>query len=231
MTGRRTATAVVTIAMALMAPTVARADGAGSYTVQRGDGFYRIARVTGVPVDAILQANGMTLKSVIHPGQVLAIPTASPASGGGTAAPSGGALTLPKEVAGRGDLVAVFRAAAQEAGVPADLLMAIAYHESRWRADVVSKAGALGIGQVMPTTATWVARDLMREPNLDPLKAKDNIRISARLMRWLMDRAGGDVDLALAMYAQGVDGVKRNGIKPATATFIAEIATLRQQFD
>jgi LysM repeat protein len=66
----------------------------GTYTVQRGDTLYRIARKFGVTVAAIQQANGLTT-TVIHVGQKLAIPngtggtvtTAPPAS---TAAPSGG---------------------------------------------------------------------------------------------------------------------------------------------
>jgi soluble lytic murein transglycosylase-like protein len=205
---------LLAIVIALAAPIVAHADDTSTYTVRRGDGFYRIARITGVSLDAILAANGLTIKSVIHPGQVLTIPRPS----------------LPNEVAAHGDLVPAFRAAAQEAGVPADLLMAIAYHESRWRADAVSSTGALGIGQLMPKTAAWVARDLIGEPNLDPRKPADNIRISARLFRWLFDRAGGDVDQALAMYAQGVEGVRRDGVRPSSVKFAAQIAALRLEF-
>ena len=223
-TSRRVSALVAMIVATTVASPLAHAADS-TYTVQRGDGFYRIARKTGVPVDAILEANGLTLKSVIHPGQVLTIPA------GDAAATSATTPAVPAEVASSADLVAVFRSAAQEAGVPADLLMAIGYHESRWRSDVVSSAGAIGIGQLMPRTAAWVARDLMGEPNLDPRRATDNIRMSARLMRYLVDRAGGDVNTALAMYAQGVDGVRRNGVTAATRTFIDEIARLRTQFD
>lgn len=204
---------LLAIVVTLAVPSVAQGDDS-TYTVRRGDGFYRIARITGVSLDAILEANGLTIKSVIHPGQVLTIPRPS----------------LPNEVAARGDLVPAFRAAAQEAGVAADLLMAIAYHESRWQADAVSSAGALGIGQLMPKTAAWVASELIGEPNLDLRKPADNIRVSAHLFRWLLDRAGDDVDLALAMYAQGVEGVRRNGVRPSSVKFAARIATLRGEF-
>lgn len=210
----RRGTAVLAAVIALAAPSVTHAGDSESYTVRRGDGFTLIAKRTGVSVDAILQANGLTIDSVIHPGQVLKIPKP----------------TLPKEVAGRGDLVPTFRAAAQEAGVPADLLMAMAYSESRWNPDAVSSAGAIGVGQLMPRTAAWVARDLMGEPNLDPRKPADNIRMSARLLRWLLDQAGGDVTRALAMYAQGVDGVRRNGIKPSSVKYAERIAAMRPQF-
>jgi N-acetylmuramoyl-L-alanine amidase len=234
---RMRAVVAATMTAAIVVPAgIADAHDDTTYTVRRGDGLLRIARVTGVPVDAILKANGLTLKSVIHPGQVLTIPDggapapAAPAATPAATPTSAGTSSLPKEVAGRADLVPVFQSAAREAGVPADLLMAVAYHESRWRADAVSGAGALGIGQLMPGTATWIARDVMGEPNLNPRNATDNIRISAHLLKYLLDQAGGDVTLALAMYAQGEDGARR-GIKPATTKFIETIASTRRQFD
>ncbi|MGF3066665.1 LysM peptidoglycan-binding domain-containing protein [Facklamia sp. P12950] len=46
----------------------------GSYKVQPGDGFYKIAKKLGVNVDDLIKVNGMTIQSVIHPNQVLRIP-------------------------------------------------------------------------------------------------------------------------------------------------------------
>ena len=43
----------------------------GSYTVVSGDGLYAIARKTGTSIQDLLNLNGLTLNSVIHPGQVL----------------------------------------------------------------------------------------------------------------------------------------------------------------
>ena len=43
----------------------------GSYTVVSGDGLYAIARKTGTSIQDLLSLNGLTLNSVIHPGQVL----------------------------------------------------------------------------------------------------------------------------------------------------------------
>ncbi len=227
--------------------------GAGTYSVQRGDGLRIIARRLGVAVDALLQANGLRISSTIHPGQALVIPTGghpplvpvttpvptpatAPVTGPVTApvtAPVAGgpsAASLPKQVRARADLVPVFQAAAAEAGIAPDLLMAIGYHESRWQADAVSSAGALGVCQVMPGTAAWVARDMIGEPGLSPRTAPGGIRIGAHLMRWLLDQAGGDLDRALAMYAQGVGGVQRNGISASSRRFIDQIAGLRPQF-
>lgn len=45
-----------------------------SYTVQPGDGLLKIARTTGCTPAELAQANGLTLDSVIHPGQTLKLP-------------------------------------------------------------------------------------------------------------------------------------------------------------
>jgi LysM repeat protein len=52
------------------------------YVVTEGDTLSGIAAETGVPLDALLAANGLGLHSVILPGQVLEIPDAAPAPSG-----------------------------------------------------------------------------------------------------------------------------------------------------
>jgi LysM repeat protein len=52
----------------------------GRYTIARGDTISRIAARFGVPVEAVLSANGLGWSSIIYPGQTIAIPaTAAPA--------------------------------------------------------------------------------------------------------------------------------------------------------
>jgi hypothetical protein len=58
--------------------------------VRPGDYLFRIASTLGVPLASLLSANGLTLTSVIHPGQQLTVPAAS----GGTA-PTTPATTTP----------------------------------------------------------------------------------------------------------------------------------------
>lgn len=48
------------------------------YTVQAGDGWYRIAQKTGIKVEDLLATNNATLNTTIHPGQKLKYPTAKP---------------------------------------------------------------------------------------------------------------------------------------------------------
>jgi LysM repeat protein len=79
------------------APTTAPSSGTTTYTVQRGDTLYSIARRYGTTVEAIAAANGIANPSRIRVGQTLTIPggTGSPAP-----APSGGGTTY---VVQRGD--------------------------------------------------------------------------------------------------------------------------------
>jgi LysM repeat protein len=73
------------------------AEAAGVYVVQEGDTLSGIAASLGVPLNDLLQVNGLTLTSLILPGQRLVVPAGadggSSGSGGGWA-PSGASYTV-----------------------------------------------------------------------------------------------------------------------------------------
>jgi peptidoglycan DL-endopeptidase CwlO len=96
------------------------------------------------------------------------------------------------------------RASAQTA-IPASLLVATAYEESRMDPAAHSGAGALGLLQVMPGTA--------REVGLTAYEPGANVLAGARYLRQLLDRYG-DVDLALAAYNAGPTTIDRAGHAP-----------------
>ncbi|MGH9149785.1 MAG: lytic transglycosylase domain-containing protein, partial [Acidimicrobiales bacterium] len=114
-------------------------------------------------------------------------------------------------------------------GVPADLLKALAWLESGWQSRKVSPAGALGIGQLMPATVQFVNHKLLRA-NLDPADPDDNIRMSARFLRYLLDRSGDDPARALAAYYQGLGSVERRGPLPQARRYVANVEALRPRF-
>ena len=89
--------------------------------------------------------------------------------------------------------------------------MATAYVESGWKQSAVSATGALGVGQLRPETAAWVAVVLLRQSGLDPNRPADNLRLSARFLRYLLDTMP-DTRSALAAYYQGPGSVTREGI-------------------
>lgn len=95
--------------------------------------------------------------------------------------------------------------AAQSHGIDLRLLEAVAWQESRGRMDAVSPKGALGVMQLMPTTAA--------ELGVDPTNPADNIRGGAMYLRRQLDRFGS-LPLALAAYNAGPGAVVRYGGVP-----------------
>jgi len=82
--------------------------------------------------------------------------------------------------------------------------------ESAYRQNAISSAGAIGLGQLMPATAS----DLGVDPR-DPLQNLDG---SARYLAMMLE-AFGDPRLALAAYNAGPDAVRQyDGIPPYRET-------------
>ena len=99
---------------------------------------------------------------------------------------------------------AIIEKAAVSAAVEPNLLRAVIVVESGFNSRAVSKRGAVGLMQLMPATAT---RFGVSNP-YDPLQ---NVHAGARYLKFLIDRFGQDVRLALAAYNAGEDAVDRNG--------------------
>lgn len=98
-------------------------------------------------------------------------------------------------------------------GLPAGLLDALIWTESRYNPMAVSHAGAGGLGQLMPATA----KELGVANRFDPYT---NITGAARYLKQMFDRFG-QIHLALAAYNAGpgavsrVKGIPLNGETPA----------------
>ena len=60
--------------------TTATTSSSENYTVVSGDGLYAIARKTGTSIQDLLSLNGLSLNSIIYPGQVLKLSSNSEAS-------------------------------------------------------------------------------------------------------------------------------------------------------
>jgi soluble lytic murein transglycosylase-like protein len=193
------------------------------YTVRAGESFSAIGARFGISARELARANGLRVTSVVHPGRVLLVPVQLPA---------GLPAHLPADLAAQVDrllLYPLFVKAAKEANVPADLLMATAYVESRWMQSAVSATGAIGIGQLRPETAAWVAAVLLRQGGLDPTRPGDNLRLSARFLRYLLDTMP-DIRAALAAYYQGPGSVTREGITATGRAYAAKILAVRPAF-
>ncbi len=86
------------------------------------------------------------------------------------------------------------------------LVAALIRQESAFQETVKSRVGAMGLMQLMPATARLLDRKI-RKQHL--LKADTNIRLGVRYFEMLVDRYGGDVELALAAYNAGAEVVDR----------------------
>ena len=99
---------------------------------------------------------------------------------------------------------------AQQEGVPPDLFLRLVNQESRFNPDAVSSAGAIGLAQLMPGTAS----DL----GVDPRDPVQNLTGGARYLRQQLD-AFNQPDLALAAYNAGPGNVRKyGGIPPFEET-------------
>ena len=210
-----------TLAIPAPAPAAAPAAAPSSHVVQPGEHLGGIASLHGTTVEAIAAANGLKDPNLVVAGSRLVLPPPPAPVGKG-----------PKELLARPDrlrLAPRFDHWARAYGVPADLMKAMGWYESGWQNDVVSVTGARGIGQLMPATVTFVNAQLLHT-KLDPTRPDDNIRMSTRFMRTLLDSTGGRVDLALAAYYQGLKPTLEGRILDETKRYVAGVLSFRTSF-
>lgn len=91
--------------------------------------------------------------------------------------------------------------------VEPSLVKAVIKTESNWDAAVVSQKGAMGLMQLMPSTANDMD---VRNP-FDP---EENIEGGIRYLRYLLNKFDGDLTLALAAYNAGPKTVEKFGSIP-----------------
>jgi hypothetical protein len=102
----------------------------------------------------------------------------------------------------------VIEQAANSAGIPAPLLKSLVIQESNYRPDAKSNKGALGLTQIMPSTARDIARKLGRETYdlKDPATA---LEFGAFYLAEKINAFNGDIPLALTAYHTGEGRVKQ----------------------
>lgn len=103
------------------------------------------------------------------------------------------------------------RAAARLTDLPAELIYAVIRQESLYRADAGSDAGALGLMQLLPSTARRAARrfGLESPSRADLLRPSVNVPIGAGELASLLEQFDGQVLLATAAYNAGPGAVRR----------------------
>jgi peptidoglycan DL-endopeptidase CwlO len=176
---------------------------AGSDGSASSPGHVGIYIGNGEMIDAPHTGTSVQVQSVSSAGPVVAIRQVLPggSSGGSTVM---GNVTVP------GQYASTIEQAASTNGIPASLLAALLYHESRFEPTAVSSAGAEGIAQFMPATAAAMG--------INPDDPTEAINGAAKLLGSYTSQFGSYSD-ALAAYDAGSSAVERyGGIPPYAET-------------
>ena len=119
-------------------------------------------------------------------------------------------------------LQTIINDAAATYGVDPNLIAAVAFKESRFNPQAVSRIGAEGIMQLKPKTARYLGVE-------DSFDARQNIFGGVKYLRKLLDQFNGDIDHALAAYNAGPTLVAKVGPN-ATEEAIEYVATIKKYY-
>lgn len=100
-----------------------------------------------------------------------------------------------------------------------ELIHSVVNAESDYQADAVSHAGAQGLMQLMPETASELGVD-------DSFDPEQNLFAGSRYLKQLLEKYDGDLDHALAAYNWGQGNVDRRGLEQMpdeTRRYIAKV--------
>jgi hypothetical protein len=137
-------------------------------------------------------------------------------------ADSGVSMTLDSEKAHRYD--AYIRGAAARYQLPESFVRAVIHTESRFNPRAVSHAGAMGLMQLMPSTAQFLGVT-------QPFDPRQNIYGGCKLLRLLANRFNGDMVLVAAGYNAGAGAVlKYGGVPPFVETRAYVKSVLRRYY-
>jgi hypothetical protein len=125
------------------------------------------------------------------------------------------------------DIDAAIDAAAERHHVDPSLVRSVVKVESNFNPNAVSRKGAMGLMQLMPSTA--------RSLNVvNPFDPEQNVDAGVRHLRKLLDSYGGNVRLSLAAYNAGSGAVARSAGVPhfkETQDYVRRITGLYQGGD
>jgi hypothetical protein len=113
------------------------------------------------------------------------------------------------------DLATVIYDAAVSEGIDPALAFSLVRVESGFTRTAISSAGAVGLTQVMPSTAFWLQPELTYTQLFEP---DTNLRLGFRYLRLMLQQYRGDLHLALLAYNRGpgrVDDILRAGGDPS----------------
>jgi LysM repeat protein/beta-lactamase class A len=213
------------------ASTAQSAGRASEYVVQSGDTLGGIARAMGVTLKALMDANGLTDPDRLSIGQKLSVPAgASAASASTTTAStaSTGSSSASQSTATIDEATSTLDRLAQQYGVDASLLRALAWIDSGGKPRKLDAPGATGYLQVTDKTFEFIQQTLVKR-TLDRDVPGDNLEAGVAYVASMLKWGAGDEAKGLAGFIQGPGSVNENGVRPATDQQVKRIQALRDK--
>ncbi|MFJ4252221.1 LysM peptidoglycan-binding domain-containing protein [Microbacterium sp. NPDC090003] len=194
------------------AATAPPASAPATHTVAAGDTLFAIAQRHGIPLDALLSANGLDRSSIIYPGQSLAVTASAPAAAPAAApapapAPAPAAAPATYTVAAGDTLFAI----AQRHGIPLDTLLSA---NGLDRSSIIYPGQALAVSAAAPATppapaaapAAVDAAPAQKSADLSPEQAAN----AALIIRIGRELGVSDHGIAIALATGMVESDLRN---------------------
>src|SRR4051794_5661791 len=204
-----------------------------TYTVRPGDSLYAIAGRFHASPSAIARRNHLPRSLIVVIGQHLRIrhhvrgaahshahtphSAAVPAGFRGVSVPS------------RSAVEAMIRSTAARWHVDSRFALGISYEEAGFNQRVVSRIGAIGAMQILPSTGEWLSTYVLHRP-LNVYRAQDNVTAGVALLSVLLTETHGDMRVAAAGYYQGLASVRARGMYDDTKQYVANVLALRNRF-
>jgi peptidoglycan hydrolase-like protein with peptidoglycan-binding domain len=185
------------------------ATGTGIYIVRQGDSLTAIANAHGTTIRRLATLNKLDTAKPIIIGQKLRVPL-------------GTARTLRAQSV---NVRSILDTWSSRLGVDPHLVRALAWMESGYQTSIVSKAGAVGVLQTLPTTRQYV--ETVLAGRTIPQTVDGDVRVGVTYLKHLLDAFGGNASLALAGWYQGERAVREHGVYAETKPFVANVLALR----
>jgi hypothetical protein len=214
------------LALSLKQPSALAANpGAGNtcswYRVQHGNTLSEIAWKYHTTIWTLARVNYIRNVNLIFVGQELCIPyrkngggNVGTSSGGTSGVMSNGVVRWYDYGAlnwsSQSEVRSLLNQAAAYYGLPANLLMAIAWQESGWNQHVIAWDGGIGVMQLMPYTA--MSLNASTRIRRDPYHLVDNIYLGATYLSYLWHSFHGNLTDVISAYNEGGWAVVHRGI-------------------